>query len=87
MKKPLPLPAVIGAIAVVLAIGGFFLFRAGSGEPEFKAAPPTGKTPDYILDQMSPEQRAKVIAEEERLGLVDKTTEESGQSGNNPFGE
>lgn len=71
MKKPLPLPAIIGVVAVVLAIGIFVLMQAGAQGPDFKAPPVTGKTPQHILDQMSPEQRKKIEEEEARLGLTD----------------
>lgn len=70
MKKPLPLPAVIGIVAVVLALGIFFLVQAGGNEAEFKKPPVTGKTPQHILDAMSPEQRKKIEAEEAKLGLT-----------------
>jgi hypothetical protein len=87
MKKPLPLPAVIGAIVAVLAIGIYFLAQAGKGGPEFKPAPVTGKTPEHILQTMSPEQRAKVEAEEKRLGLADKQAEQvASQPQGNPYG-
>jgi len=87
MKKPLPLPAVIGAVVVVLAIGIYFLMQAGSSGPEFKPAPVTGKTPEHILQTMTPAQRAKVEAEEKKLGLDDKTAEQiASQPQGNPYG-
>lgn len=84
MKKPIPVPAVVGAIAVVL-VGVILAFAiGGKGEPEFKKPPLTGKTPDYILDKMSPDQRAK-IEDEERKSGVNKQLEQQQQPGQNPY--
>lgn len=70
MKKAIPTPVVVGVIAV-FAIGALALFVfGGGGEPEFEKAPPTGITPDYIKDTMTPDQRAEVERREREAGLV-----------------
>lgn len=45
MKKEIPTPAIIAAVVVLVAIVGFFLFRAASGD-EIKAEVP--KSPNFI---------------------------------------
>ncbi len=79
------MPLVIGAVAV-LAIGAIaFLIVGTSGEPEFEKPPVTGKTPDYILDQMSPEQRAAIEKQEREAGITnDQGAAE--QPKQNPYG-
>ena len=71
MKKQIPIPVVVGAILLVLAVGVFFVMQAGNPGREFEAAPPTGKTPEYVLQSMTPEQRAKIEAKEKAAGLND----------------
>ncbi|MFM9873807.1 MAG: hypothetical protein ACKVQS_10125 [Fimbriimonadaceae bacterium] len=85
MKKQLPLPAVIAAVVAVLAVGIFFLMQAGKSGTEFEPAPVTGKTPDYILQSLPPEQRAKIEADEKRMGLDKKAQEVASQPQGNPY--
>ncbi|MBL8068377.1 MAG: hypothetical protein JNM28_07995 [Armatimonadetes bacterium] len=89
MKKQLPLPAVIAAIVVAAGIGIFFLIQSGQSGPEFKPAPPTGKTPDYVLQQMSPEQQSKIKEAEAKAGITDDKLEaqKAAQPGGNPYGQ
>lgn len=78
------MPVVVGAVGIVL-VGAIIAFAvSGKGEAEFKKPPLTGKTPDYILDKMSPDQRAKIQAEEKASG-VDKQLEQTQQPGQNPY--
>lgn len=87
MKKPIPLPIVISVIVVVLVVGIFAMTQAGATGPEFKAPPPTGKTPDYILDTMTPEQRARIEEKERAAGLVDmQDKQREQQPQQNPYG-
>ncbi len=80
------MPAVIAAVVAVLAIGIYFLTQAGKSGPEFQPAPVTGKTPEHILQTMTPEQRAKIEAEEKKLGLSDKQAEQvASQPQGNPY--
>jgi hypothetical protein len=87
MKKQIPIPVVVGAVALVLAIGIFFVMQAGNPGPEFEAAPPTGKTPDYVLQSMTPEQRAKIQAQEQASGLNNMDEmQRAQQPQQNPYG-
>ena len=87
MKKQIPLPIVIGAIVVVLIVGIFAMTQVGATGPEFEAAPPTGKTPSYVLETMTPEQRAEVEAKEKAAGLDNMTElQQAQQPQQNPYG-
>jgi len=56
-KKPLPIPLIGGAAAAVLllALGGWFLFGRGGGEPA-PATPPAAVEPAATAPGMTPEQ-------------------------------
>ncbi|MBS1705219.1 MAG: hypothetical protein JST40_05050 [Armatimonadetes bacterium] len=71
-KKDLPVPLIVAVVIVAIGLVVFLLMRAGAGEPEFKPAAVTGKTPEYIKAKMSPEQRAQVEKYEKEHGLSDK---------------
>lgn len=87
MKKQIPIPVVVGAVAVVLAIGIFFVMQAGNPGPEFEAAPPTGKTPEYVLQSMTPEQRASIQEKEKSAGLTNaEQLQREQQPQQNPYG-
>lgn len=58
-KKEIPLPAVIGTVVVALAIGGFFLTRAGRTE-EFKAPDVPKVIPKYVADTMNAKDLEKM---------------------------
>ena len=63
MKKPLPLPLIIGVIAVAVLLGGFLVFKGISGPPEF-AAPKIAKIiPKYVWDSMSDANKKKMTDE------------------------
>lgn len=89
MKKQIPLPAVIAAVIVVAAIGIYALLQAGQNGPEYKPAPPTGKTPDHILQTMTPEQQAKIKEAEAKAGLTEDkmAAQQAAQPQGNPYGQ
>ncbi len=70
MKRPIPIPAVVATVVVLLALAGFFLYRGAGATAEFPA-PATGKTiPRYVWDGMTPDMRAKMKAEGYEVGDV-----------------
>jgi hypothetical protein len=50
-KKEIPIPAVVGVVVVAVAIGGFFLSRAGQTQ-EFKGPDVPKVIPKYVADTM-----------------------------------
>lgn len=89
MKNQIPTPAVIAALVIAAAIGIYALTQAGQSGPEFKPAPPTGKTPEHILNQMPPQQRAQIEAEEAKAGISDDkiAQQKAVQPQGNPYGQ
>lgn len=81
MKKPIPTPLIVVIIVAVLAIAGTMIMSAGTTQ-EFKAPPVTGRTPQHILDAMTPEQRERILAEERKMGIADGPRD--GQQGGAP---
>jgi hypothetical protein len=62
MKKEIPMPVIVAAIVLIVAVGGFFLLRAGNTQ-EF-APPKVEQTiPKYIFDQMSKADQDKMLAD------------------------
>ncbi|MDX2064857.1 MAG: hypothetical protein SFX74_03840 [Fimbriimonadaceae bacterium] len=53
MKKPIPVPAIIGAVVVVLAVVGYFFTRQDGGA-EFPKPKTSNVIPRYVWDGMSP---------------------------------
>ena len=81
MKNPIPTPLIVVIVVVVVAVAGFFLLQAGTVQ-EYKAPPVTGRTPQHILDAMTPEQRERILAEERKMGIPDGPRD--GQQGGAP---
>jgi hypothetical protein len=70
MKKQLPMPLVIGIIAVVVVLGGFAIFKAvqGPGElPAPKIKVGDKAVPDYVKG-MSPEMQKMVEEQTKKYG-------------------
>lgn len=78
--QDLPKPLIIGAIAVVAAVGIFFLIRAGSTPtvPGPKIEVGQQAVPEYLRDKLPPEVQAQIKQESERVGTV---TERATQMG------
>jgi hypothetical protein len=58
MKNPIPTPLVIAAIAIAVALGGFLIYKGGSGPAEFEAPKTSKIVPQGIWDKMTPSQQA-----------------------------
>lgn len=69
MKNTIPVPAVIGAIVVVLLVAGFFIMRSGTTQ-EFPAPKTEKVIPQYVWDTMTPEMQGKMKSEGYTVGDV-----------------
>ena len=63
MKKALPMPLILGAVALVAIVAVFFVYKGAAGPPEF-TAPAISKTiPDYVFEKLPPAQQEKMRAD------------------------
>ena len=60
MKKPLPMPAIIAAVVVVLAGIIFGIMKVNAGTAEFEKPKVAPGIPDYIKAKMSPDALKKL---------------------------
>lgn len=84
MKREIPKPVVYSTVVIVLALAGFFGYRALSGPPEFPAAKlklgPEGAVPSYMKGKMTPEMEKMIEEQTKKYGAV----EGGGNGGNQP---
>lgn len=74
MQKELPKPAIYGSLVVVVAVLGFFLFRALSGPGEIPRTKPlyydpAKPLPDYLMKSLPPDQRDRIIQQIKATGI------------------
>ncbi|MBX3095732.1 MAG: hypothetical protein KF812_02610 [Fimbriimonadaceae bacterium] len=88
MKKEIPKWAVVTAIVVAVAIGGFFLNRAISGPPELPA--PKIKVqqeiPDHLKGRLDPETEAQIREQTQKYGEIDPNAAPAPSPSNGPPG-
>ncbi len=63
MKKALPMPLILGAVALAAIVAAVVLFRGVAGPQEFAAPPSSMTIPKYIFDKLPPAQQDKMRAQ------------------------
>lgn len=73
MKQKLPNWVVISAIALVVVVGGFLIFRASSGPGDMPAPKIKVKqeVPDHLKGKVPPEVEAQIREQTKKYGEVD----------------
>ena len=86
MKKSIPMPVVVTAIAVVVGLGAILIWKGVQGPPELPRAPITvgeEAVPSYMKDHMTPEMQ-KMIEEQTKKYGVEKGSASSESSQPSP---
>ena len=70
MKKEVPVWVVVSSIVLVVLVGGFFIFRAMAGPPDFHA-PKINVKPEiheHLTGKLSPEMEKQAIEQAKKYG-------------------
>lgn len=62
MKKQIPVPVIVAAIVLILAVAAFFLFQAGNTQT-FPAPDVPKEVPKYIYDAMPQAEKDRLTRE------------------------